>query len=136
MFFVGLFLNNRSFGGVLADGLNAVLAGGLGGVALGNSDDLAVASLQTEAEFAALVLVQLELGMGHVFLAQGQVCEVGSGGALGYALGALLAGSQGLIDFGGSNGLAVGGLQVELKAGVGLTNNKLAHNDFSFSAPG
>ena len=50
--------------GVLADGLDAVEAAGLLGIAFGRQDDLTVGSLQAETELTLLVGIDLELGVG------------------------------------------------------------------------
>ena len=113
-----LFLHNGSLGGVLPDGSDAVLAGGLGGIAFGGGNDLAVACLQTEAELAGLVLIQLKLGMqGSLFLRQ--VGKIGIRSDIGNTLDTLAASCDGGIDLGGGDNFAVAGFQIKLVAGVG-----------------
>ncbi len=60
---------NGGVRGVLADALNAIEAAGLGLVALGGGDDLAIAGLEAEAELTGFIGVNLKLGVGDGFIA-------------------------------------------------------------------
>ena len=126
-----VFLLHRGVGGVALDAVDAVQAAGLGLVALGGGDDLAVAGLQAEPVFAGLVGIHFKLGMLDGLEAlHGLVLDLAHA-VVADALDAVEAGCLGAVDFGGGDHFAVGGLEVEFNAGVGLLDYEFSH-DVSF----
>ena len=89
-----LLLNNLSVGSVLAHGLDAVDGAGLSLVALALADGLAVAGLQTPAELAALVLIQLVLGVSNGLVTLNSLVLHMSQSVLLHGLNAVLAAGQ------------------------------------------
>ena len=89
-----LLLDDLGVGGVGFDGSDAVEAAVQRLVALTDGDDLTVAGLQTEAELAALVHIDLELRVGQGGDAlHGLIFDVGDGSVFCNAGDSLAAGS-------------------------------------------
>ena len=121
-------LYGLGFGSVLLDAGNAVFAAGLGLVAFGYGDDLAVLCLQAETEFSGLVGVDFELGvLLDLEVLYGLILNFADGVDLDAVDSLVACGFRG-VDFGSGDDLTVGGLKIELKAGFGLFERKLSHN--------
>ena len=125
--------DDRGVGGVLGDGGDALLGAGLGLVAFGFADILAVGGLQAEAELAGLVLVQFVFRIGLLFVL-GLVLDVGRGVLL-HGSDAVFTGGHGRVGLGGGqDDFAVGGLQIKGELAVFCRDDYefACHSSFPF----
>ena len=116
--------------GVLFDRFNTVHTVLMIDIAFGNCDDLAIGGLEAEAELAALVGVDFELGMlfGSITF-DSLILYSGDGGILHDRLDALHAGGFGGINFRGGDDLTVGRLKIKLDACICIANDEFTNND-------
>ena len=113
--------NNYDFcvNSILFDGLDAVLAASHSLIALAGGDDLAIGCLQAEAEFASLILVNLEFRMLSYLVTLNGLILDSSLGSVGHNTSNTLAAIFFcLVNLGGSDNLAIASLQIEFNTGL------------------
>ena len=124
--------DDGGFGRVLLDALDALQAACLRLVAFAGHDDLAVLCLETEAEFAGLVLVDFKLRMLFDFDGLDGLILDFAEAALSDALDAVQAGLFGGVDLADCDDLAVACFQIELDTGFDFFDFKFAHDHIPF----
>ena len=122
--------NNSCFRSVLTNGLDAIGAACLAGIALAGSDNLAVASLEAEAELASLVLINLKLGICYSCkILNSLVFKLCGNRAAANAVNTLFAGGNGSILLAYCNNFTVACLKCE------RISTLIAYFNLEFSCP-
>ena len=133
-----LFLGKHDIGvcGVSDNAFDAVFAARLCGVAFACRYRLAVSCLETEAELALFVEVDLELRVNLLFVAlDGLILDVCGSSTLSHALDAVLAARKGVEHLSaGADDLTVASLEAEGVAGVCFLDDEFSHDTHSFLA--